>query len=188
MNNKICFLIDVQNDFISGSLAVNGAQEKMDALCEFIRENGEMYDQIFITADWHPISHLSFKENGGEWPVHCVQHTNGASIYEPLMKAIHEKMLNYTVLTKGDNEDREEYSVFRNESSSKTIKTVCDILKVKDIDFCGIAMDYCVKDSILDAKRELSGINLHLYKDFSPAIGNPEETLLKLEDNGIHII
>lgn len=188
MNNKILMIIDPQIDFISGSLAVEGATEKMDKLCEFVRENAEMYDQIFITVDWHPATHLSFKENGGEWPAHCVQHTIGASVYEPLMKVVHEKMMNYVILSKGDNEDREEYSVFRNEYSKKIIMTVCGILNTKDIDFCGIALDYCVKDSILDAKRELPDVNMHIYKDFSPCIGNVEEALTNLENHGVHII
>lgn len=188
MNNKILIIIDAQNDFIDGSLAVNGAEEKMNKLCEFIRENGQMYDHIFLSADWHPITHMSFKDNGGQWPAHCVQHTHGAAIFGPLMDVLHECKLNYEVLTKGDNEDREEYSVFRNDKSRNIIVETCKAIDTKDIDFCGIALDYCVKDSILDAKRELPGINMHLYKEFSPAIGDTETTIKELENNGVHII
>lgn len=188
MNNKILVIVDAQYDFIDGSLAVNGAQETMNNLCDFIKENGLMYDKIVLTADWHPISHCSFKANKGEWPTHCVQHSIGAAIYAPILSELDKLGSDYIVLTKGDNEDREEYSVFKNEESSNKLVKLCEALETKDIDFCGIALDYCVKNSILDAKRTLPHINMHLYKDFSPCIGNVEETLKDLENNGIHII
>lgn len=188
MNKKILMLIDCQFDFISGSLAVNGSEEKMNGLCDFIRENGQMYDQIILTADWHPYTHCSFKENGGEWPSHCVEHTMGASIYQPLINALNDIKSDYLVLTKGDNEEREEYSIFRNEKSKNILEKIVKAFKVEDIDFCGIALDYCVKDSVLDAKRAFPNINMHLYKDFSPCIGDVNETLDNLENNGVHII
>lgn len=188
MSKKILFLIDVQYDFINGSLAVEGAKETMDNLCEFLKENGPMYDKIILTADWHPITHCSFKENGGMWPKHCVQHSVGAAIYEPLLKTLDEIKSDYVILTKGDNEDHEEYSVFKNEVSCNAIKGICSSLETNDIDFAGIALNYCVKDSILDCKRTLPNINLHLFKEFSPSIGEAEPTLKKLEEFNIHIM
>ena len=78
--NNVLMIIDPQYDFISGSLECSDAIEKMTKLAYYIRENGEKYDSIVITLDWHPIDHCSFIENGGEWPMHCVAYTKGASI------------------------------------------------------------------------------------------------------------
>ena len=70
--DKILLIVDPQVDFISGSLAVEGAKEKMDALASAL-QNGEIdCDYVMVTKDFHPSNHCSFKENGGQWPPHCV--------------------------------------------------------------------------------------------------------------------
>lgn len=188
MSKKILMLIDCQIDFISGSLAVKDAKETMDGLCDFIIENGKSYDKIILTADWHPTTHCSFQDNGGMWPKHCVQHSVGASIYQPLLEALDKINSDYVVLTKGDNEDREEYSVFKNEKSCKEIKAICETLGTEHMDYVGIALDYCVKDSILDCKRELPNMNIHLFPQFSPCIGDKDATLAKLEESNVDIM
>ena len=85
MLKKILLIIDPQYSFLdNGELPVNGSQYQMDCLSEFISEQGKNYSSIIITVDNHPINHCSFKHNGGMWPTHCVQHSVGASIYEPI--------------------------------------------------------------------------------------------------------
>lgn len=75
--DKILLIVDPQVDFISGSLAVEGAKEKMDALASAL-QNGEIdCDYVMVTKDFHPSNHCSFKENGGQWPPHCVKGTTG---------------------------------------------------------------------------------------------------------------
>ena len=86
--NKLLLVIDCQYDFINGSLAVKGAGPTMDRLAEFIKENGASYKKIVLTADWHPLTHCSFKDNGGTWPKHCVQYTQGAAIYQPIIDTL----------------------------------------------------------------------------------------------------
>lgn len=82
--DKILLIVDPQVDFISGSLAVEGAKEKMDALASAL-QNGEIdCDYVMVTKDFHPSNHCSFKENGGHWPPHCVKGTTGSCIYAPL--------------------------------------------------------------------------------------------------------
>ena len=72
---KLLLLVDVQYDFINGSLAVEGAPEVMDALANYIGAQPKgLFDTIVMTADFHPYEHSSFKDNGGLWPVHCVKH------------------------------------------------------------------------------------------------------------------
>ena len=77
MAKKLLLVIDAQYDFIFGSLAVNGADKMMEDLASYIKDSGKGYESIIATADWHPITHCSFKENGGEWPMHCVAYSNG---------------------------------------------------------------------------------------------------------------
>lgn len=84
--DKILLIVDPQVDFISGSLAVEGAKEKMDALASAL-QNGEIdCDYVMVTKDFHPSNHCSFKENGGQWPPHCVKGTTGSCIYAPTME------------------------------------------------------------------------------------------------------
>lgn len=171
MNGKILLLVDCQYDFINGTLAVNGAEEAMNKLAEFIRSNGKEYDKIILTADWHPQTHCSFKDNGGIWPMHCVQHSKGAAIYQSILDALNDIKSDYIVVTKGLNEEHEEYSIFKNGKSCDKLITICENqLEVTDVDVAGIALDVCVFDSLKDGLRGLPNVNFHLLKDFSPAI------------------
>lgn len=185
---KILLIIDAQYGFIEGgNLPVDGAMTVMNKLADFIRENGPAYNKIFLTADWHPHTHCSFKNNGGMWPEHCVQFTHDAAIYQPIIDALNAINADYIVMPKGIDEDHEEYSVFKNESSKQLI-TYCELNNVTDVDSVGIALNYCVKNTVIDAKKELPNINIHVLKDFCPAIGDPHEALVSIEHNGIEII
>lgn len=68
--DKILLIVDPQVDFISGSLAVEGAKEKMDALTDALLDGDIDCDYVMVTKDYHPSNHCSFKENGGQWPIH----------------------------------------------------------------------------------------------------------------------
>ena len=70
-------IVDPQNDFINGSLAVPGAEKAINNTIEFIKEHKEDLDYIAITVDWHPYDHCSFKEYGGTWESHCVMYSAG---------------------------------------------------------------------------------------------------------------
>ena len=169
--NKILLIIDPQHDFLEGgNLAVEGATAIMDNLAKFIRENGPAYSKIFVTADWHPNTHCSFKDNGGIWPNHCVQFTHGAAIYQPIIDSLNEIKADYTILTKGVNEDHEEYSIFKNDRSCTKIVNASTALNITDVDAVGIAYDYCVADSVKDGLRALPNVNFHVIKDLCPYI------------------
>ena len=66
---RMLMIIDPQIDFISGSMAVEGAAEKMDALIKYIEKMDGKYACKAVTLDWHPFNHCSFEENGGQWPM-----------------------------------------------------------------------------------------------------------------------
>lgn len=166
-NNKVLFRIDVEYDFLDGGkLGVEGSKEKFDKMPAFLYNKGKEYISIWDSADFHPITHCSFKANGGIWPVHCQEFTMGASIYQPIVDAVNDLGIDHHVFTKGTNEDREEYSVMRNEKSNKEIHTLIETLGVTEVDFCGIADIYCVKDSIEDFHREFPNIKINVLIDF----------------------
>ena len=168
---KVLFGIDIEYDFLDGgNLGVTGSKEKFDRMPEFIKNNGKEYVAFLMSDDSHPITHCSFKQNGGIWPVHCQEHTMGAAIYQPIVDAINETGIECHVLTKGTNEDREEYSVMRNHKSNKEIHTLVDSLGITEVDFCGIAGDYCVKDSIEDFHREFPNIKINVLMPFVASI------------------
>lgn len=166
MNKKILIIIDAQYDFINGSLAVDGSEDKMVALSKFIKERANEYSTIILSADFHPISHCSFKKNGGMWPIHCVQHTHGAAIYQPIIDALEESNIDFHIFTKGLDEDHEEYSVLKNNDSNKKIHALIEHIGANEVDFCGIADIYCVKDSIEHFHRDFTNIKINVLIDF----------------------
>lgn len=157
MKNSILFIVDMQNDFIDGSLVVKGGNEAVDNLIKHIDEldDKEHYNAVIITNDWHTENHISFKE----WPKHCVANTNGAKIPERLT----EKLMNtfgYDFVYfeyKGRSEDKDEYSIFDNERNCKEVQNLIKGYSYDgddtDITVCGIAGDICVYNTIKDMIR-----------------------------------
>lgn len=170
---KLLLIVDAQYDFISGSLPVKNAILCMGRLGDYIEETCESnpYNTIVATADWHPISHCSFKENGGEWPMHCVAYSNGAAISHFVLKGVMKcKCSDFHVLTKGTAEDHEEYSVFRNAASCVKLHKIVESQEIEEIDICGIAGDYCVLESLKDALREFPSMQFKVLERCTASI------------------
>lgn len=151
--DRILLIVDPQVDFISGSLAVPGAVDKMNALVGAMREGGELnnYDYVIITKDSHPLEHCSFVDNGGRWPKHCVQNTRGCDVYHPVWEVANSYDMD--VFTKGECPSKEEYSVFENEESSSILEEILldfDEDPANEIRVTGIAGDYCVLSTLED--------------------------------------
>ena len=150
-SKSLLLLVDVQYDFITGSLAVDGAPAVMDGLAQYIAAQPEgKFDAIVMTADHHPADHSSFKDNGGIWPAHCVQNTEGASIYKPVLEAVKKHDAEAPVLTKGDNVAVDEYSILANEASAKKLLSMIEEKGIQEIYVAGLCGDYCVGNSIKD--------------------------------------
>ena len=137
-------IVDFQNDFCpGGALAVPDG----DAIAGRINElagSGE-FDLVVATRDWHPPDHGSFAENGGPWPVHCVAGTPGAELHHALDPTPID-----AIFDKGQERDTEGYSGFEGTDLAK-------LLRDRDVDrvtVVGLATDYCVKNTVLDALRE----------------------------------
>lgn len=97
---------------------------------------------IFLTRDWHPPNHISFKNRGGPWPPHCVQGTRGAE-FHPGLEIPHSAGL----VSKGDKPDVDSYSDFQGTGLEDRLKS----LGVREVFVAGLATDYCVKETSIDA-------------------------------------
>lgn len=172
--NKLLLIVDPQYDFINGTLPVDNAEQKMNALCEYIKKHNE-YKAVVITADWHPENHCSFKVNGGEWSKHCVAYTHGAAIYEPIIQTLRELNIDYKVLTKGVFPNREEFSIFSNDNSREWLYTFIYGEYINQIDICGIAGDVCVYNTLLDGIIAYGENKFNLLIDYCPSIDGGEK-------------
>ena len=146
-------IVDCQNDFISGTMAVNGAKEVVNNIKNFINENKDEIEKIIFTLDWHPYNHCSFKKEGGKWPVHCVQHTPGACIDSKLLKLVQASGIPFQFSLKG--QEGEQYGAFEDAEIIKDylgtrirFDTQSDADATTNFIICGIAGDYCVKETI----------------------------------------
>lgn len=168
---RILIIVDMQNDFCleSGSLYVKGATPALWNVEDFIYN--QKTDEVWFTADWHQPNHPSFKENGGPWPVHCVQYSQGAAISDLLLTACRNKGIPYKVYTKGW--DVEEYGAFRDiekfgaEGNFYTYHNGCIYYGVtieEDSEFiiCGVAGDYCVLNTIKNLELIWDRLSIYL--------------------------
>ena len=183
---KLLLLVDVQYDFINGSLAVSGAPAVMDSLAAYIAEQpAGTFSQIVMTADFHPYNQSSFKDNGGMWPVHCVAYSHGASIYQPVFEAVNKQIPCSPVLTKGDNVSVDEYSIMANAASAKKLLRIIEENGIQEIYVAGLCGDYCVGNSIKDLVQAGHGEKIRVLTRF---IGNIDDgTTLRniIKDNNL---
>ena len=170
---RLLLLVDVQYDFINGSLAVDGAPETMDNLANYIATLPKnSFKEIVMTADFHPYEHSSFKENGGLWPVHCVQHSHGASIYQPIFEAVKKQLPGAQVLTKGEDIAVDEYSILANQISAKKLLDIIENNNIQEIYIAGLCGDDCVGNSIKDLVKAGHGDKIRVLTRF---IGNIDD-------------
>jgi len=150
---KALLVVDVQNDFCpGGSLAVtNGDKviEPINRMLDFAVENDWA---MFFSRDWHPRETAHFAEFGGQWPVHCVQNTPGAQ-FHPKLNYVHQPNSYHRVwiVSKGTGVNENAYSAFEGHFYDRTLERLLRQLDVEELYVCGLATDYCVKATVLDA-------------------------------------
>ena len=184
---NILLIVDPQNDFITGSLAVKGAKEKMMKLAEYINGDHPSYDYICITLDSHPKNHMSFKENGGIWPIHCVKETDGWRIPEYLNKAL-EDIYNPYVL-KGTHFDKEEYSIFdNNEDGTMLANQIREFSRENEVyvDVCGIAGDYCVLETLKGLRKFIGDDYITVLTQYTASIDGGEKLMNYIKENDLN--
>ena len=184
---NVLLIVDPQNDFIEGgALPVTGGTKALDNLIEFYADHKDLFEQVFVTMDTHPENHCSFKDNGGEWPPHCVDSTSGWEVYKPLS----ESLINDSYFLKGTDPKEDEYSIFsKNCKDGKELITILDNLSYEahtdlNIYIAGIAGDYCVLNTIKDLIRLHYGENLIVLTNCIASIdGGDELSNCILENN-----
>jgi nicotinamidase/pyrazinamidase len=136
-------IVDMQNDFMpGGALPVPNSLTIIPKINKYIELFIKAGALIVATRDWHPPNHISFSTRGGPWPPHCVQGSRGAEFHPDL------KLPSGTVIiSKGYKEDQEAYSGFE----GTELHQILISKNVKRVFICGVATDYCVKATALDA-------------------------------------
>lgn len=141
--SRALLIVDFQNDFTpGGALAVPDGDAIADQLNALAASDD--YELVVATRDWHPPDHGSFAERGGPWPPHCVQDTGGAELHPALDRERVD-----VVVDKGQDPDTEGYSGFEG-------TYLADLLHergIGELTIAGLATDYCVKNTALDALR-----------------------------------
>jgi nicotinamidase/pyrazinamidase len=199
---KALIIVDVQNDFLpGGALAV----PEGDQVIPVINQLSQDFDLVFTTQDWHPANHCSFAASypgkkigdrilidGQEqilWPVHCVQNTYGAE----LAAGLHPKVISGGVhISKGTDERVDSYSgFFENQRKRSTgLEELLRQHEVDDLTIVGLATDYCVKATVLDA-RDL-GFNVTVHENACRAVNlSPDDgakALAIMGEAGVQIV
>lgn len=200
---KALLLVDIQNDFCpGGALGVVGGDEVVAVANKLMAT--DFFDMVVATQDWHPADHGSFASNAGTelftvgelegitqvwWPDHCVQGSKGAELHAQLNL---EKVA--AIFRKGMNSKVDSYSAFFENNGDYT--NVSGYIG-NDDDFyidlyvMGLATDYCVKFTALDAVKKL-GYNVHLIKDGCRAVnmnpGDEERAIDEMKAAGVTIV
>jgi nicotinamidase/pyrazinamidase len=136
-------IVDLQRDFcLGGALAVEGADSIVPTLNNYSSIFSRSGGKVYATRDWHPSNHTSFKGHGGTWPPHCVQDSPGAEFHPQLI--LPEGTV---VISKGTETEKEAYSGFDGTSLAEGMKRS----GIGRVFVGGLATDYCVKSTVLDA-------------------------------------
>jgi nicotinamidase/pyrazinamidase len=143
-------IVDVQNDFCpGGALPVPDGDRVVPVLNRYIEQVQADGGDIIASRDWHPPGTRHFRAAGGPWPPHCVQGTGGAAFHARL-----DLPTRAIIITKGDNPRDDGYSAF--DGADPQGRPLLDVLREKHVHKLlvgGLATDYCVRASVLDALR-----------------------------------
>lgn len=172
MKKKILVIVDAQYDFAheDGTLYVHGANVSVKKIIKFMADHKDEIELVVFTMDNHPKDHCSLKINGGVWPEHCMQGTDGQKILSELIEACDENGLPYKNLKKGEKADVLDYTAFsrsRKVGNAVILKSSTDTLTVYNDKFivCGFAGDYCVKDSVADLIPVVGAENIEIFRE-----------------------
>ena len=170
MKNNALVVVDMLYDFIDGSLACQNAENAVKETLKYIDiqtkgQGGEEHEildtfPILFIRDHHPADHSSFVEFGGTWPSHCVAGTRGGEIHADLLPYACEEL----TFDKGCDKAVEQYSGFEGvNSAGQSLGEILELLDTTDVYVCGIATEYCVRNTCEDLLK--AGFKVHLLKD-----------------------
>ncbi len=174
--------VDVQRDFLpDGSLAVPDGHEVVPVLNDYISLFRQEGLPVVATRDWHPRDHCSFDAQGGTWPPHCVQDSDGAAFADDL-----ELPEDVIVISKGTSKDSDAYSGF----DGTDLEAYLRQRGVERLFIGGLATDYCVLATVTDGLG--AGFDVVLLRDAVRAVGvqstDEAEALAAMRDAGAQSI
>lgn len=148
-------IVDLQNDFCpGGALPAREGHRIIAPVNKLLAAFKERNLPIILTRDWHPNDHCSFRSEGGMWPPHCIQGTRGAEFHSHLV--VPDDAI---IISKAIRRDRDAYSGFQGTDLAERLRQ----LGVGDLFVGGLATDYCVKNTVLDALS--LGFRVHILTD-----------------------
>lgn len=180
-------IVDVQNDFCpGGALAVNEGDQVIPPLNEAAAAVAQRGGLVLASRDWHPRQTKHFAEFGGKWPVHCVQGTEGAA-FHPNLRLPEGTM----IISKGTGTEDDGYSAFEGHTDSgETLDAVLRKHGIKRLLVGGLATDYCVRASALDALKH--GYEVIVLTDAIRGVdlqpGDSERALQEMQSAGAHLM
>ncbi len=177
MARRALIVVDVQRDFCSGgALAASDTHSLIAPLHACIETARRAGVAIIYTKDWHPEDHGSFHTHGGPWPIHCVAETPGAELMPPL-----SVLPGDIVIHKGVSVEGHGYSGFDATELEKKLKD----MRVSQVAIAGIATEYCVKATALDAMK--AGFETVVLRDMVRSVQaqETERHLAELKQFGV---
>jgi nicotinamidase/pyrazinamidase len=172
-------IVDFQNDFTpGGALAVKDGDRIAERVNELAAD--PRFELVVATRDWHPADHGSFQERGGPWPAHCVQGTPGAQLHPAL-----DQQRVDVVIDKGTDPSTEGYSAFDGTSLGQLLAE----RGIEHVTVVGLATDYCVKNTALDALRQGLGVTVdsEAVRGVNVNEGDSERALDELRGAGAEV-
>lgn len=181
IKKRALIVVDVQNDFCpGGALAVANGDKVVPPLNTLIDEFLKNGEPVYASRDWHPAATKHFTAFGGTWPVHCVQNTTGAEFHQGLRRDPR-----ITVISKGLG-DTDCYSAFDETDLAAQLKKQ----GVQEVWVGGLATDYCVKNTVLDARK--NGFEVKALENAMRAVdvnpGDGERAIQEMRDAGAEMV
>ena len=190
--SKALFVIDVQNDFCEGgALACQGGAQAASNITTYLKSSKTSYDFVIASRDWHSPN----SENGGHfplsgqepdfvntWPLHCIAGETGADYHPNLDQSLID-----IHIKKGQGQHG--YSIFEGiTDSGEEIRDLLSRLEISQVDVVGIATDYCVRASALDAKQ--FGLEVRVITSLTAGVAanSTEAAIDEMVDAGVQVV
>ncbi len=177
-HKRALVVVDVQNDFCpGGTLAVKQGDQIIPVLNDYIDLFIKTGHPVLFSRDWHPRATRHFQDNGGPWPAHCVQDTPGAA-FHPRLKIPGQGV----IISKGMERDQDGYTAFQaKDRQGRGLNQILKAANITTLYIGGLATDYCVKATVLDARDH--GYHVRLLTDAVRGVNlNPDDSRQAIDE------
>ena len=173
-------IVDVQNDFCpGGALPVEEGDQIITVINAWIKNFTDHGSQVLSSRDWHPAHHLSFEEEGGKWPPHCLQDTKGAAFHHDLKLPTAA-----TIVTKGVRFDQDQNSAF----DQTGLKVHLQRKGIRRVFIAGLALDVCVLATAMDARKHSFEVVLILDATRPVNASNGHKAIETMRAAGVRLV